>query len=158
MTMTRTENGGAILETFNDDGTTNTTIELPNREFYKTKIDKIDKYDDDDDKPICIREINENLRRVKLGIELSRPLKQLNNFCDFKNKYKEWCDIEEKGKREEKRMLSKEKKKARKKEYYQTYYQTHKQEIIEKQKKYRKKKKIEEKVRKNIGNIGIIIK
>ena len=38
MTMTRTENGGAILETFNDDGTTNTTIELSNREFYKTKI------------------------------------------------------------------------------------------------------------------------
>jgi len=47
------------------------------------------------EKPICIREINENLNRVKLGMELTRPLRQLNTHCEFKKKYKEWCDIED---------------------------------------------------------------
>jgi len=31
---------------------------------------------------ICIREVNENLRRIRIGGELTRPLKQLLNNCD----------------------------------------------------------------------------
>jgi hypothetical protein len=49
----------------------------------------------EEDKPICIREVNENLRRVELGMELTRPLKQLNTNCEFKKKYEEWCDNED---------------------------------------------------------------
>ena len=46
-------------------------------------------------KPICIIEVNENLRRVKLGEELTRPLKELNFNCEFKRKYQEFCDIQD---------------------------------------------------------------
>ena len=45
-----------------------------------------------EEKPICIIEVNENLRRVELGIELTRPLRQLNKYCHFKEKYEEWCN------------------------------------------------------------------
>ena len=48
-----------------------------------------------EDKPICIIEVNENLRRVKLGMELTRPLKQLNSNCEFRKKYEEWCNIQD---------------------------------------------------------------
>ena len=46
-------------------------------------------------KPICIREVNENLNRIKLGMELTRPLKQLNESCKFKEKYHEMCNIQD---------------------------------------------------------------
>jgi hypothetical protein len=46
-----------------------------------------------EERPICIIEVNENLRRVELGEELTRPLRQLNNNCEFKKKYNEWCNI-----------------------------------------------------------------
>jgi len=49
----------------------------------------------EENKPICIIEVNENLRRVRLGQELTRPLKQLNKNCHFKEKYEEMCDIED---------------------------------------------------------------
>ena len=42
-----------------------------------------------EEKPICIREVNDNLRRVKLGMELTRPLKQLNTHCEFRKKYEQ---------------------------------------------------------------------
>ena len=57
----------------------------------------------DDDKPICIREVNENLRRVRLGQELTRPLKQLNAHCEFRKKYDEAFDIWEADKIEKER-------------------------------------------------------
>jgi hypothetical protein len=47
------------------------------------------------EKPICIIEVNENLRRVRLGEELTRPLRELQLNCKFKQKYDEWCDIEQ---------------------------------------------------------------
>ena len=36
---------------------------------------------------ICIKEVNENIRNVRMDLPLTRPLKQLNQFCEFK---KEW--------------------------------------------------------------------
>ena len=36
---------------------------------------------------ICIREINENINRVKLGEPLTKPLKVLNQFCQFKEEW-----------------------------------------------------------------------
>ena len=53
------------------------------------------KEDIEDDKPICILEVNENLRRVELGMELTRPLRRLNKNCNFIKKYEEWCNIRE---------------------------------------------------------------
>ncbi|MFW6129980.1 MAG: hypothetical protein ACOC56_02275, partial [Atribacterota bacterium] len=50
---------------------------------------------DVDDKPICIKEVRENLNRVELGMELTRPLKQLNTHCEFRKKYEEWCNIQD---------------------------------------------------------------
>ena len=46
-------------------------------------------------KKICIKEVNENLRLIKLGEPLTRSLKELNCNCEFKNKYNEWCDIQD---------------------------------------------------------------
>lgn len=45
------------------------------------------------DNPIYIIEVNENLRRVKIGEPLTRPLKELNTNCHFKKKYDEICEI-----------------------------------------------------------------
>ena len=44
---------------------------------------------------ICIVEVNENLRRVKLGMPLTKPLKELDWMCKFKQKYNENCNIED---------------------------------------------------------------
>ena len=57
---------------------------------------------------ICIREVNENLRRVELGEELTRPLKQLNMNCKFRKKYEEWCDIKYGITEEEKLRIAKQ--------------------------------------------------
>lgn len=40
-------------------------------------------------KPICIIEVNENIRRVETGQPLTRSLRVLNTSCDFKKKYEE---------------------------------------------------------------------
>ena len=42
-----------------------------------------------EDKPICIREVNENIRRVEIGQPLTRSLRILNQFCDFRSKYED---------------------------------------------------------------------
>jgi len=47
----------------------------------------------EDINPICIREVNENLTRIDLGMELTRPLRQLTRNCDFQRKYREHCNI-----------------------------------------------------------------
>ena len=52
-------------------------------------------FNDDDSKPVCIREVNENLRRVQVGMELTRPLAQLNRNCEFNKKYYKWCKRQE---------------------------------------------------------------
>lgn len=38
---------------------------------------------------ICIIEVNENIRRVETGQPLTRSLKNLNQFCEFRKKYEE---------------------------------------------------------------------
>ena len=72
-----------------------------------------------EDKPICIIEVNENLRRVKLGMELTRPLKQLNSNCEFRKKYEEWCNIQEG--LEPDVDIKKIELKAKMREYYRTH-------------------------------------
>jgi hypothetical protein len=44
---------------------------------------------------ICIREVNENLRRIKLEEPLTRSLIELQKNCEFKKKYNEWCNIQD---------------------------------------------------------------
>ena len=44
---------------------------------------------------ICIKEVNENLRLIKLNEPLTRSLKELNCNCEFKKKYDEWCNIQD---------------------------------------------------------------
>ncbi|MBD3252871.1 hypothetical protein GF386_04015 [Candidatus Pacearchaeota archaeon] len=78
-----------------------------------------------EEKTICIKEINENLRRVELGIELTRPLAQLNNHCKFKKEYDRWCD---------RRYGKTEEVKARQREYHKKYYQ--KPEVKAKKREY----------------------
>ena len=72
-----------------------------------------------EDKPICIIEVNENLRRVKLGMELTRPLKQLNSNCEFRKKYEEWCNIQQG--LEPDVDIKKIELKAKMREYYRTH-------------------------------------
>ena len=50
---------------------------------------------EESNKIICIKEVNENLRRVKLNEPLTRSLKELNCNCEFKKKYNEWCNIQD---------------------------------------------------------------
>ena len=44
---------------------------------------------------ICIREINENIRRVYAKEELTKPLKELNTSCKFREEYDKFCLIQE---------------------------------------------------------------
>ena len=43
-----------------------------------------------ENKPICIREVNENIRRVETGQPLTRSLRVLNSFCEFRKKFNEF--------------------------------------------------------------------
>jgi hypothetical protein len=82
---------------------------------------------------ICIREVNENLRLIKLGEPLTRPLKELNCNCEFKKRYNEWCNIQDG--LEPETDIKKVEAKAKQREYYRThpeykakmreYYRTH---------------------------------
>jgi len=114
-----------------------------------------------EDKPICIIEVNENLRRVELGMELTRPLRQLNTNCEFKKKYEEWCNIQDgldidadikKIENKDKIKAYYEKNKDKMKAYYEknkdkinkkgkAYYEKNKDKINKKGKAYREKNK-----------------
>jgi len=81
---------------------------------------------------ICIREVNENLRLIKLNEPLTRSLKELNCNCEFKKKYEEWCNIQDG--LEPEIDIRKEELKAKRREYQSTpeykakrreYYRTH---------------------------------
>ena len=41
------------------------------------------------DKIICIKEVNENIRRCQIGMPLTRSLKELNCNCEFRKKFEE---------------------------------------------------------------------
>jgi len=83
---------------------------------------------------ICIREINDNIRRVFNGEPLTRPLRILNKNCEFKKRYDIACDLLEGD-------LTKEKRRAYSKAYYQ------KPEVKEKQRAYHQKPEVKEKQR-----------
>lgn len=90
---------------------------------YLEKLKNFDKKDE----VICIVEVNENLRRVKLGMELTRPLRQLNKNCHFKKKYDEMFNIWEADK------INKERS-----DYLKEYKTKNKKKVKEYNKKYRK--------------------
>ena len=103
-----------------------------------------------DEQIICKREVFDNIQRVRNGQPLTKPLKLLNQFCEFK---KEWDNIydlthEEEIKEEVKaRMKAYDQKpevkayhkayqkaynqKPEVKAYHKAYYQKHKQKIEE---------------------------
>ena len=78
------------------------------------------------DTPLCIREINENIRNVFEGKALTRPLATLNRNCEFKKRYNIACDLKEGD-------LAKQKQK----EYYQ------RPEVKQKRKEYQKEQQNE---------------
>jgi hypothetical protein len=45
------------------------------------------------EKLICIKEVRENILRVETGQPLTKPLKLLNQFCDFRKKFEEMDKI-----------------------------------------------------------------
>ena len=102
---------------------------------------------EDYNKEICIREINENIKRVFNDEPLTRPLRVLRNNCEFKKRYdlafnlkynvrkclncrKEFKDINEEG------YCSTNCKKE-----YKEYYENNKDKIAEKGKEYRENNK-----------------
>ena len=114
-------------------------------------------------KEICIREINENIRRVFNDEPLTRPLRVLRNNCEFKKRYdiafdlkynvrkclfcrKEFKDVNEEGCcsdkcKEEYKLIHPERKEynnLRAKEYREN----NKEKIAEKRKKTYKLKKL----------------
>ena len=48
-----------------------------------------------EDKPMSKEEVEENLKRIKLGMELTRSLKRLSNDSNFIQKYEEQCNIDD---------------------------------------------------------------
>ncbi len=101
----------------------------------KIQEDQLEKYFvDQEDKSVCIIEVNENLRRVRIGQELTRPLKILNKNCDFRKKYDKAFNIWEADKiKKEKSDKSKE------------YYKNNKKRILSYQFYYKNRKKNENK-------------
>jgi hypothetical protein len=114
------------------------------------------------EKPICIIEVNENLRRVRFGEPLTRPLRDLNKNCHFKEKYysmfnlvnedeiaeerrrkKREYDNSPKGKALRERWLEKNKNRIRR--MHKIYYKKNKEKISARNKKYRRENR--EKIR-----------
>ena len=104
---------------------------------------------------ICIREINDNINRVLNNQPLTKPLRVLNENCEFKKRYDIACDLLEgdlikiKQKEYRQRPEVKIKQKEYKKEYYQRpevkikqkeYYQ--RPEVKIKQKEYRQRPEV----------------
>ena len=44
---------------------------------------------------ICVREIKDNIKRIFNNQPLTRPLRTLNNTCEFKKRYKIACELQE---------------------------------------------------------------
>ena len=83
---------------------------------------------------ICIREINENIKRVFNKKPLTRPLRVLNKNCEFKKRYDIACDL-----------LEGDLKKERVRAYHKTYNQ--KPEVKERVRAYSQKPEVKERVR-----------
>ena len=97
------------------------------------------------DTPICIREINENIKRVFNNEALTRPLATLNRNCEFKKRYDVACDLKEGNlhkkwdKEYYKEYRQRPEVKAKNKEYHQ------RPEIKAKNKEYRQRPEIKAK-------------
>ncbi len=93
------------------------------------------------DEPICIIEVNENIRRVFKNKPLTRPLATLNKSCKFRERYNMAFDMINEDKiKETERLRQREYRgrpetKAMLKEYYKKYNQ--RPEVKEKKRKYR---------------------
>ena len=100
------------------------------------------------DSNICIREINENIRRIFNNQSLTRPLATLNRNCEFKKRYEISFDLrnEEKIKKEVKEKARKYQQKPEVKEKTRKYQQ--KPEVKERIRKYYQKPEVKEKARK----------
>lgn len=78
---------------------------------------------------ICIREINENIRRIFNNQPLTRPLRTLNQSCGFRKRYELAFDL-----KNEKRIEEEKNKRIR--EYKREYYQ--KPEVKKKMREYKR--------------------
>jgi len=88
---------------------------------------------------ICIREINENLRRIRMDEPLTKPLRELNESCEFKKKYDELFNMTH-----EKELEKEVKERMRK--YRQKYEQ--KPEVKERMRKYQQRPEVKERKKK----------
>jgi dipeptidase len=104
-----------------------------------------------EDNKICIREINENIRRVYSGEPLTRSLKELNCNCNFREEYNKFCLIQEgepiDSKRNKRRLYQQRPYvKERNREYAQRPEIKEKRKIY--QRKYRRRPEIKARFRK----------
>ncbi len=72
---------------------------------------------------VCIREINENLRRISNNQALTRPLRVLNESCEFKKRYDLMFEdeVKEEGKKRKREYEQRPEVKKRRREYYKEY-------------------------------------
>jgi len=73
---------------------------------------------------ICIREINENIRRVRLGEPLTKSLRILNTSCKFKEEWDNQFNMTNpEFKKEKREYMKKYRQKPESKEYMKKYQQ-----------------------------------
>ncbi len=93
------------------------------------------------EKPICIIEVNENIRRVFNNKPLTRPLATLNKSCKFKEKYNIAFNqinedkIKKINRLRDREYMARPETKERLKAYYKKYNK--RPEVIERKRKYR---------------------
>ena len=90
---------------------------------------------------ICIREVNENIRLVELGLPLTRSLRVLNTSCQFRKKFNEFDKRVHPGLSES----DKEKKNEYQKEYFKRPVPKAKQLILIR--KYQRRPEVKERMR-----------
>ena len=83
---------------------------------------------------ICRREVQVNIVNVEIGKELTRPLAQLNKFCDFRKVWDKFNedDIKKERLAKMREYYQKPEVKAKMREYHKEYYQRNKKIILSK--------------------------
>ena len=66
---------------------------------------------------ICRKELHINISNVEQGKPLTRPLKQLNQYCEFRKVWDKWAGKDEEVKAKKKAYSQKPEVKAKKKAY-----------------------------------------
>jgi len=118
-----------------------------------------------ENKPICIREVNENIRRVETGQPLTRSLRVLNSFCEFRKKFNEFdrrfvgLNKVDKAREKAYREANKDKIKAYReanKDKIKAYREANKDKIAKRGKAYREaNKKLKPKNARSLGKCKI---